>query len=77
MIVFNTLAKAQHYIKHLEAKKSKDPWYDYSDEHFCYYTIKKRHVLCISGWRCGCGCDRGSTDAKIIGKIKSIPNEDN
>lgn len=66
-ITFNTLSKAQHYVKHLNARRYNDP----SGEQFTWYTIKDNMVLNVWGWRCGCGCDRGHTDATVIGRIKS------
>lgn len=74
MIVFNTLKKAQHYVKHKQARlnKSRNSDYYYNDEEFAWYEIKDNKVLSVGGWRCGCGCDRGSTSATVIGRIKSI-----
>jgi hypothetical protein len=74
MIVFNTLKKAQHYVKHKTAQYrsylNKSRYYN--DEEFMSYQISENMVLCVSGWQCGCGCDRGSTSATVIGRIKSV-----
>jgi hypothetical protein len=76
MIVFNTLKKAQHYVKHKQAKYksyvNNSSSYYYNDEEFMYYEISKNMVLQVWGWQCGCGCDRGSTSATVIGRIKSV-----
>lgn len=77
MIVFNTRKKAEHYIKHKTAQHEKfvrSQEY-YNDEEFNYYTIddSTNKVLNIWGWCCGCGCDRGSSSATVIGRIKK-PN---
>lgn len=70
MIIFNTLKKAEHYVKHKNATRADDPYY--FDETFDFYSIRNNKVLYVSGWRCGCGCDRGSTSARVIGRIKTI-----
>ncbi len=70
-ITFNTRKKAEHYIKHKNAQYNSflnGPYHN--GEEFQYYTIKNRKVLKVDGWRCGCGCDRGSTYAYVIGKVK-------
>jgi hypothetical protein len=74
MIVFNTLKKAKHYVKHKEAMQKKYRASDryYNDEEFSWYEIADNKVLNVWGWRCGCGCDRGSTSATVIGRIKSF-----
>jgi hypothetical protein len=73
MIVFNTRKKAEHYIKYKKARQDQyENWQQYNDEEFCYYIIDGKKVLRIWGWRCGCGCDRGDTNATVIGRIKSI-----
>jgi hypothetical protein len=69
-ILFNTRKKAEHYLKHMRALTAKDQWY-YDGEQFCYYEISDNMVLRVWGWRCGCGCDRGDTNASVIGRIKS------
>ncbi len=73
MIVFNTLKKAQHYTKHknkqYEAQRNRQDYY-YNDEEFCWYEIAGNKVLRVWGWRCGCGCDRGDTNATVVGRIK-------
>lgn len=73
MIVFNTLKKAEHYVKHKQArlKKWRETKRYYNDEEFSWCEIKDNKVLYLWGWRCGCGCDRGSTSATVIGRIKS------
>lgn len=76
MIVFNTRKKAEHYIKHKDAQHEKfvrSQEY-YNDEEFNYYIIddSTNNVLNIFGWRCGCGCDRGSSSATVIGRIKKL-----
>jgi hypothetical protein len=69
MIVFNTRAKAEHYIKHLVHinKKHED---SRGDSHFNYYYINNKRVLSEQGWRCTCGCGRGSKSITVIGRIK-------
>jgi hypothetical protein len=71
MIVFNTKAKAKHYIKYKQALIEKSTSY-YDSESFQYYYINNKRVLVVSGWQCGCGCGNGSRSAKVIGRIKSI-----
>jgi hypothetical protein len=71
MIVFNTLAKATHYVTHKNAQYityRKSPYAD--DEQFEYYYINNKRVLKHWGWSCGCGCGNGSNNTTIIGKIK-------
>ena len=65
--LFNTLKKAQHYVKHRNKTKDYDPW---DSEQFQHYEISGNNVIYVFGWRCGCGCDRGSTSATVIGRIK-------
>lgn len=77
MIVFNTRKKAEHYVKHKTAQYRSyldKCYYHYSfnDEEFMSYQISKNMVLRVWGWQCGCGCDRGSTSATVIGRIKSF-----
>ena len=71
MILFNTLKKAQHYIKYKNdvVKKAKDP---YTDEYYTYYTISSNKVLYVTGWQCGCGCDNRWISNKVIGRVKSL-----
>jgi len=71
MIVFNTLAKAFHYVKHKNTQYltyRNGPSYD--GEHYEYYYTNNKRVLKHSGWTCGCGCGKGSSDTTVIGKIK-------
>lgn len=68
-ITFNTLKKAKHYVKHLNAIRNTEEW----DEHFSWFTIKDNKVLHVYGWQCGCGCGRASMSAKVVGRIK--PNQ--
>ena len=71
MIVFNTLAKATHYVKHKNEQYTtyrKSPYAD--DEQYEYYYTNNKRVLKHSGWSCGCGCGNGSNNTTIIGKIK-------
>lgn len=71
MIVFNTLAKATHYVKHKNAQYTtyrKSAYAD--DEQYEYYYTNNKRVLKNSGWSCGCGCGNGSNNTTIIGKIK-------
>lgn len=74
-IVFNTVKKAQHYIKHFNKKMAHEidtnPYYG-GDYHHDYLYIEGDRVLRSSGWRCGCGCDRGSNNLAVVGRIKSI-----
>lgn len=72
-ILFNTLKKAQHYVKHCNKNYLKEIWDD--GEQFLHYEISKDKVLRVWGWRCGCGCDRGSTDATVIARIKNPLNK--
>jgi hypothetical protein len=69
MIIFNTIRKAEHYVKHKMANRKTDPFND--GEQFAYYVIADSKVLRIFGWRCGCGCTRGHTHAVVIGRIKT------
>lgn len=74
-IVFNTAKKAEHYVKHFNKKMANDintnPMYG-GDYHHDYLYVEKHRVIRNSGWRCGCGCDRGSSNLSIVGRIKSI-----
>ena len=74
MIVFNTRKKAEHYVKFKKAQRDKHELssYHYNDKGFSYHIIDRNKVLNIWGWRCGCGCDRGSTSATVIGRIKNL-----
>ena len=70
MIVFNTLKKAEHYVKH--CKKTKDYstlGYEWSERST---FIEGNFVICrSSGDSCGCGCDMYVYhNKKIIGRIK-------
>ena len=69
MIVFNTRAKAEHYIKHLVHFNKMDINV-HGDAYFNYYYINNKRVLCEQGWRCTCGCGRGSKSITVIGRIK-------
>lgn len=69
MIIFNTLKKAEHYVKHKMANRKTDPFND--GDSFGYYVIADNKVLRVWGWRCGCGCTRGNTQASVIGRIKT------
>jgi hypothetical protein len=71
MIVFNTLAKATHYVKHKNAQfltYRNSPHYD--SEQYEYHYVNNKRVLKNFGWTCGCGCGKGSSDTTVIGKIK-------
>jgi hypothetical protein len=69
-IVFNTPKQAEHWIKHRN-KVIQPTVEQYDSEAFDYYTIGiKQQVVRVSGWRCGCGCDMGSTHAEVVGRIK-------
>ncbi len=71
MIVFNTKAKAEHYIKYKQAVIEKSTS-QYDSEHFSFYCINNKRVMLVSGWQCGCGCGNGSRSARVIGRIKNI-----
>lgn len=73
MIIFNTLAKATHYVKHKNKQYStysNGPYFN--NEEYEYYYTKNKRVLKLSGWKCGCGCDRGSNNTTVVGKIKLV-----
>ena len=72
MIVFNTLKKAEHYVKYKRNAVAKDPYYKYHDEQYSYYFISKNKVINSYGWKCGCGCSMGSNTNLVIGYIKNL-----
>jgi hypothetical protein len=70
MIIFNTIKKAEHYVKY--CKKNKDYYndgYDWSER----YTFIEGDLVIekSSGDSCGCGCDMYVYHNRtIIGRIK-------
>lgn len=69
-IVFNTQKQAQHWVKHRN-KVLRDQHYERDPEVFSHYAILcDNKVGYVSGWRCGCGCDMGSTHVAIVGRYK-------
>jgi hypothetical protein len=71
MIIFNTIKKAQHYVKWCNNTQDYyNSGYDWSMQQT---LIDGKYVIVHnSGDSCGCGCDRGLYDNKIIiGRIKS------
>jgi hypothetical protein len=70
-IVFNTLKQAEHWMKH-KNKMLQPAAEQYDSEYFEFYSVGiKQQVVRVSGWRCGCGCDQGSTHAQVVGRIKN------
>ena len=73
-ITFNTVKKAEHYVKYFNKKAAHmintHPMYG-GDYHHDYMRIENHRVVRFHGWRCGCGCDQGSSDVTVIGRIKS------
>lgn len=71
MIIFNTIKKAEHYVKYCNKKIDFDHGgYDWStcDTFIEGQYVKQRHA----GDGCGCGCDNYLYDyVDIIGRIKS------
>lgn len=71
MIIFNTIKKAEHYVKWCQKNK------DYTIGRYEWRSqttyIKNNFVLqSINGDSCGCGCDTGMYyDIVVIGRIKS------
>ena len=71
MIIFNTIKKAEHYVKW--RKNSVDFQRDGYDWESHQTFISGNLVLCrISGDGCGCGCDQHLFDyTNVIGRIKA------
>lgn len=71
MIVFNTIKKAEHYVKF--CNKNKDYYnegYDWSKQ----FTYIEGNLVKIgySGDSCGCGCDTGIYSyTTVVGRIKA------
>ena len=71
MIIFNTIKKAEHYVKF--CNKNSDYKYDGYDWHNRTTFIENNLVkVNESGDSCGCGCDTYQFSyTTIIGRIKS------
>ena len=71
MIIFNTIKKAEHYVKF--CNKNSDYKYDRYDWHNRTTFIENNLVkVNESGDSCGCGCDTYQFSyTTIIGRIKS------
>jgi hypothetical protein len=70
MIIFNTIKKAEHYVKFCSKEDYYNPGYDWSLQktYIEGNLVKVRN----SGDSCGCGCsDFLYNSVKIIGRIKS------
>jgi hypothetical protein len=70
MIVFNTIKKAEHYVKHCNDRiDSSQGGYDWSE--VCTYISGDRVIRRHSGDSCGCGCDMYNYSYyEVIGRIK-------
>ena len=70
MIIFNTIKKAEHYVRYCQKNK------DYSEDGYIWsekktYIIGDKVICRTSGDSCGCGCDMYRYDySTIIGRIK-------
>lgn len=75
MIIFNTIKKAEHYVKWYSKK------YDFSRDGYDWesqdtYIVGNLVVVRNQGDGCGCGCDDYHFDyTTIIGRIKSHDTE--
>jgi hypothetical protein len=71
MIIFNTIKKAEHYVKW--CRKTKDYYNEGYDWSVLETLIDGEYVIeHHAGDGCGCGCDLHLYDYKvIIGRIKS------
>lgn len=72
MIIFNTVSKAKHYIKHKNKFYDKINEYGYSYNIIEYYIDSNNKIIkSNSGDSCGCGCDNYIYNIKeVIGRIK-------
>jgi hypothetical protein len=71
MIIFNTIKKAEHYVKWYSKKYDfyRDG-YDWESEET--YIDGNLIITRHRGDGCGCGCDRNHFDYKVVrGRIKS------
>lgn len=70
MIVFNTIKKAEHYVRHCNRTvDSSQGGYDWSE--VCTYISGDRVIRSYSGDSCGCGCDMYRYSyIEVIGRIK-------
>ena len=71
MIIFNTIKKAEHYVKF--CNKNSDYYndgYDWSEQ--CTYIEENLVKVRRSGDSCGCGCDNHLYNyTTVIGRIKA------
>lgn len=71
MIIFNTIKKAEHYVKF--CNKNHDYYndgYDWSEQ--CTYIEGNLVKVRNAGDSCGCGCDTHRYNyTKVIGRIKA------
>lgn len=70
MIVFNTIKKAEHYVKF--CNKNRDTYQDGYDWFESTTSIQGQFVVRIDrGDSCGCGCDTGRyVYRSVLGRIK-------
>lgn len=71
-IVFNTPKQAMNFIKERHKRQKTLITEMYGTDYPIYQLVvnDKKEIIEITGWRCGCGCDRGSTTATVIGRLK-------
>lgn len=75
MVVFNTLKKAEHYVKYQNQHSKRvrnQNWNHAYMYHYLSYRISGKYVIQQSGGDgCGCGCDMYTwRDLRVIGRIK-------
>ncbi len=75
MIIFNTLKKAQHYVKFCNRV---DDWHTQGYEWSSWQTWISGDLVLVtsSGDGCGCGCDTYRySNTQVIGRIKGHDTE--
>lgn len=70
-ITFNTPKQAMNFIKRRYKSELAKLEYMVADRPIYRIDIdKKKQIIEVSGWQCGCGCGKSSVTAKVIGKLK-------
>jgi hypothetical protein len=77
MIIFNTIKKAEHYVKFCNKNRDySNGGYDWSESKT--YIENDLVIIQSSGDSCGCGCDTYTYNNKtIIGRIKKWDKQSN
>lgn len=76
MTVFNTIKKAEHYVKYKNKSKNvlRHNWssgYMWEYLHYDIDYVSKRVIISRGSDGCGCGCDTYTWhDRAVVGRIK-------